>query len=151
MKKIIFVCHGNICRSPMAEFVFKNMVEKAGLSDCFEICSAATSTEEIGNPVHHGTRKKLAQFGISTAGKRAIQFTKNDYDKYDLIIVMDQANLRNLGYIIGSDTKGKVCKLLDFCGGGDIADPWWTGDFDKTYDDVERGCKALLSYLTERE
>ena len=148
MTKIMFVCHGNICRSPMAEFVFKDMVKKAGMEDIFYIASSATSTEEIGNPVHHGTRRKLSQQGISCDGKKAIQFTWRDYEEYDYIICMDSFNVRNLSRIIGSDTDGKVYKLLDFADGGDIADPWYTGDFDLTYDDILRGCRGLLKSLT---
>lgn len=148
MTKIMFVCHGNICRSPMAEFVFKDMVKKAGMEDIFHIASSATSTEEIGNPVHHGTRRKLSQQGISCDGKKAVQFTWRDYEEYDYIICMDSFNVRNLSRIIGSDTEGKVYKLLDFAGGGDIADPWYTGDFDLTYDDILRGCRGLLKKLS---
>ena len=148
MIKILFVCHGNICRSPMAEFVFKDMVKKAGMEDIFYIASSATSTEEIGNPVHHGTRRKLSQQGISCDGKKAVQFTWRDYEEYDYIICMDSFNVRNLSRIIGSDPDGKVYKLLDFAGGGDIADPWYTGDFDLTYDDILRGCRGLLKKLS---
>ena len=147
MIKILFVCHGNICRSPMAEFVMKDLVKKAGLSDEFYIASAATSTEEIGNGVHYGTRKKLAEFGISVDGKYAVQLKKSDYAKYDYIIGMDTWNIRNINRIIGNnDPDGKVAKLLDFTDrkGQDIADPWYTGNFDVTYDDVKEGCEALL-------
>ncbi len=147
MKRILFVCHGNICRSPMAEFVMKDLVQKAGLEDIY-ISSAATSTEEIGNPVHHGTRRKLAQFGISVDGKYAVQMTKADYDKYDYIIAMDGMNIRNIMRIIGDDPAGKVSKLLSFAGSeGDIADPWYTGNFDDTYDDVLQGCRGLLNKI----
>ena len=145
--KILFVCHGNICRSPMAEFVMKDLVKKNNLSDSFEIASAATSVEEIGNPVHRGTRRKLAEVGISCDGKFAVQMKKSDYDKYDFIIGMDSYNIRNIMRIIGDDSCGKVSLLLDYDGGGDIADPWYTGNFDETYDDVLRGCKALLSHI----
>ena len=146
MKKILFVCHGNICRSPMAEFVMKDLCKKEGI-DAF-IASAATSTEEIGNPVHYGTRRKLSEYGISTEGKYAIQLTKSDYGKYDYIIGMDTANIRNILRIFGSDPDYKVHKLLSFAGeGGDIADPWYTGNFNETYDDVLRGCKALLEEI----
>ncbi|MGN0203762.1 MAG: low molecular weight protein-tyrosine-phosphatase, partial [Coprococcus sp.] len=142
-------CHGNICRSPMAEFVFKDMVRKAYLSDKFEIASAATSTEEIGNPVHPGTRRKLAQYGISVSGKYARQMTKGDYAHYDYLIGMDKWNIRNIMRIIGSDPEKKVYTLLSFAGRNDeIADPWYTGNFDETYDDVYEGCQALLKYLT---
>ena len=148
MIKIMFICHGNICRSPMAEFVLKDMVKKRGLEDKFVITSCATSTEEIGNPVHHGTRNKLAEFGISVKGKVAVQLTKSDYDKYDYLIAMDANNIRNIFRIIGSDPQNKVCKLLEFADStSDIADPWWTGDFDETYDDILKGCNALLEKL----
>ena len=148
MIKIVFICHGNICRSPMAEFVLKDMVKKHGVAHDFFIESRATSTEEIGNGVHHGTTRKLAQYGISTAGKTAIQLRKSDYEKYDYLICMDSWNVRNTMRIIGSDKDGKVTKLLSFAGeGGDIADPWYTGNFDETYDDVLRGCEGLLREL----
>ena len=147
MIKIMFVCHGNICRSPMAEFVLKDMVKKLGAEDKFYIRSSATSREEIGNPVHHGTRKILNEHGISADGKYAIQFTKQDYKEYDYILLMDSFNVCNLNRIIGSDSLGKVKKLLDFAGGGDIADPWYTGNFDDTYRDVVAGCKGLLKHL----
>lgn len=149
MIKILFICHGNICRSPMAEFVMKDLVEKCGKSDDFLIESRATSTEEIGNPVHQGTRRKLAEHGISCSGKRAVQLRKSDYEKYDLLICMDDWNVRNTLRIIVSDPQNKVRKLLSFAGeSGDIADPWYTGNFDETYDDVLRGCTALLEKLT---
>ena len=148
MIKIVFICHGNICRSPMAEFVLKDMVKKCGVAHDFFIESRATSTEEIGNGVHHGTTRKLAQYGISTAGKTAIQLRKSDYEKYDYLICMDSWNVRNTMRIIGSDKDSKVTKLLSFAGeGGDIADPWYTGNFDDTYDDVLRGCEGLLREL----
>lgn len=148
MYRIVFVCHGNICRSPMAEFVLKDMVKRLGISDEFFIESRATSTEEIGNGVHRGTRQKLAQFGISTAGKTAIQLRKSDYEKYDYLICMDSANVLNTFRIIGADDEAKVYKLLSFAGEkGDIADPWYTGNFDETYDDVLRGCKGFLKQL----
>jgi protein-tyrosine phosphatase len=148
MIKVLFVCHGNICRSPMAEFVFKDLVKKKGIDDRFMIASAATSTEEIGNPVHPGTRKILSTYGISTEGKRAIQIKKADYQEYDYIIAMDQRNIINMGRIIGQDPMNKVRRLLDFTSmSGDIADPWYTGDFDQTYQDVYRGCEALLKEI----
>ena len=142
MIKIMFVCHGNICRSPMAEFIMKDLAKDS--STDFYIASSATSREEIGNGVHYGTKKKLAEFGISCEGKHAVQLTRADYDKYDYIVAMDTMNIRNIFRIIGNDPQKKVYKLLDFCGGGDVADPWYTGDFDATYRDVLRGCKALL-------
>ena len=145
---ILFVCHGNICRSPMAEFVLKDMVNKKGISDKFFIASAATSTEEIGNSVHYGTRNKLAKYGISTSGKVAVQITKSDYDKYDYIIGMDSYNIRNIERITGGDRDGKIKKLLEFAGiDRDVADPWYTGDFDTTYDDIVCGCTALLDMI----
>ena len=151
MIKIMFVCHGNICRSPMAEFVMRDIVKKADLSDKIHIASSATSREEIGNPVHHGTRKKLAEYGLSVDGKTARQITKEDYNNYDYIIVMDSYNLHNLQRIIGSDTKNKVYILLDFADGGDIADPWYTGNFDRTYDDILKGCKGLFAKITTED
>ncbi len=148
MKKILFVCHGNICRSPMAEFVFKDILKKNGMENDVFVASAATSFEEIGNGVHQGTRKKLESVGISTKGKRAVHMEKSDYAEYDMIIGMDSLNIRNIMRIIGDDPQRKVCKLLSFAGdGGDIADPWYTGNFDETYDDVMRGCEGLLEYL----
>ena len=148
--KILFVCHGNICRSPMAEFVMKDMVKKAGLEKEIYIASAATSTEEIGNSVHHGTRKKLAEVGISVAGKTAVQLKKSDYDTYDFIIAMEAYNVRNIMRIIGKDNENKVSLLLDFTNQSrDIADPWYTGNFDITYNDDYEGCQALLQYLKE--
>ena len=150
MTKIMFVCHGNICRSPMAQFVMQDMVDKAGLHDEFYISSAATSTEEIGNPVHPGTRRKLNENGISCEGKRAVQIKAADYERYDYIIVMDSLNMRNLRRIIKNDDKQKIHKLLDFTpGGGDIADPWYTGNFDVTYRDIVRGCRGLLEHIME--
>ncbi len=150
MIKILFVCHGNICRSPMAEFVMKDMVQKRGIAQHFEIASAATSTEEIGNPVHYGTRNKLAKVGISTAGKYARQMTKRDYGYYDYLIGMDTWNIRNMNRICGSDPQGKIVKLLDLTARpGDVADPWYTGDFEATYRDVVEGCEALLVHLAE--
>ena len=148
MRKILFVCHGNICRSPMAEYIMKDLMKKAGLEDQFQIASAATSREEIGNGVHPGTRRKLAEFGISTAGKRAVQLTAADYNKYDLLLGMDGANLRNMRRMLGGDPEGKVRLLLDFTNRpGEIADPWYTGNFDQTYIDVRDGCAALLTRL----
>lgn len=147
MYKIMFVCHGNICRSPMAEFVLRDMVKKRGISEHFLIASSATSREEIGNGVHRGTKKKLAEHHISTDGKYAVQFTKEDYKTFDYIIVMDSYNIINLMHIIGEDTEKKVYKLLDFSTGGDISDPWYTGNFDDTYRDVVSGCEGLLRHL----
>lgn len=149
MHKILFICHGNICRSPMAEFLLKDIVNKRGLADAFEIASAATSREEIGNPVHYGTRNKLAKFGISVAGKHAVQVTKRDYEHYDLLLVMDSNNIRNLRRVIGENTQNKVHLLLDYTErkGESIADPWYTGDFDVTYNDIMEGLAGLLEEL----
>lgn len=145
MIKVLFVCHGNICRSPMAEFVMKDLVKKQGLQDEFYIASAATSREEIGNPVHYGTKNKLQTYGISVDGKYAIQLTKKDYETYDYIIGMEQRNIINIFRIIGEDRKANVCRLLDYSDRPrDIADPWYTGDFDRTYEDVLEGCQAFL-------
>lgn len=148
MIKILFVCHGNICRSPMAEFVFQNKIEKMGLEDSFLIASAATSTEEIGNPVHYGTKNKLKEHGISVDGKRAVQLRRDDYEKYDYLIGMDQRNIMNMHRIIGHDSEKKISRLLDFTSDKrDIADPWYTGDFDQTYGEICEGCDALLQFI----
>ena len=148
MIKILFLCHGNICRSPMAEFVMKDLVKKAGVEGSFEIASAAVSTEEIGNSVYPPARRKMAEHGINCAGKRARQVTRADYGYYDHLICMDRSNLRWLDRIIGSDPEGKVSLLLDHAGiHRDVADPWYTGDFDATWDDVMTGCTALLEQL----
>ncbi len=146
MIKIMFVCHGNICRSTMAEFVFKDMVKKENLSDKFLIQSAATSSEEIGNHIHHGTRKKLREKGIPYDEKKtAVKLQKSDYDKFDYLIGMDSMNIVNMKRILGSDPKNKIFKLLEFSGKErDIADPWYTGNFDITYDDILEGLSALL-------
>ncbi len=150
MTKILFVCLGNICRSPMAEFVFRDMVQKQGLGDRFSVASAATSTEELGNPVHPGTQRRLAREGISTRGKTAVQLTRRDYQRYAYLIGMEQRNLSGMLRILGSDPAGKVHRLLDFTDRPrDIADPWYTGDFDRTYDDVVEGCRGLLAHLLE--
>lgn len=150
MIKILFVCHGNICRSPMAEYVMKYKVQKRGLSDCFFIDSAATSTEEIGNGVHRGTRKKLREMNIPCGDHRARQMKRTDYETYDYLIGMDTWNIRNMQRIVGRDEDKKIWRLLDFGKAPrDIADPWYTGNFDETYEDVEEGCEALLAYLIE--
>ena len=148
MKKLLFVCHGNICRSPMAEFVMKALVQEQGLSYCYEIASAATSTEEIGNPVYPPARRMLAAHGISCAGKTARQMTKQDYAYYDLLIGMDHANLRNMRRICGGDPDGKLHLLLDYTNRpGEVADPWYTDDFQATWEDVTEGCQGLLKAL----
>ena len=148
MTKILFICHGNICRSPMAELVFKDIIKKAGLSHKFCVASAATSYEEIGNPVHPGTARILDRLGISYRGKRAVHLEKTDYVKYDYLICMDGANVRNTLRITGGDPDNKVRKLLEFAHSDrDVADPWYTGNFEKTYDDVLAGCTGLLEYI----
>lgn len=151
----MFVCHGNICRSPMAEFVFKKMVNEKGLSDSFLISSSATSTEEIwngvGNPVYPPAERELARHGLSCNGKRAVQLKSTDYEKYDYFIGMDGANIRNMNIILQGDKDNKVFKLMDFTQSkGDVADPWYTGDFQKTYSDVYLGCSCLLDYILNR-
>ncbi len=148
MINVLFVCLGNICRSPMAEFVFRDMVKKRGLADQFHIASAATSSEELGNPVHHGTTDKLKEYGISTKGKYAVQLKRRDYQAYDYILGMEYRNIRGIHRIIGSDPERKVSRLLDYTGQPrDIADPWYTGNFDRTYDDIVEGCEGFLDYL----
>ena len=152
MIKILFICHGNICRSPMAEFVMKDLVRSEGLGDRFDIASAATSTEELGRPVYPPARKIMAEHGISCAGKTARQIAKSDYDAYDYLIGMDESNVRNMRRMLGGDPDGKIFKLLSFCGeNGDVADPWYTGDFEATWRDVSRGCAALLEEITGRK
>ena len=151
MKKILFICHGNICRSPMAEFMMKKLVSEAGLNEQFEIASAATSTEEIGNPVYPPARCKLAEHGIGCEGKTARQMTWRDYAYYDYVIAMDRNNLRNLKRMFGEDTEHKISLLMDYTHRpGDDADPWYTGDFEATWKDVLEGCKGLLAYLETR-
>lgn len=150
MHRILFVCHGNICRSTMAEYVMKHLVKEAGRADEFFIDSAATSAEEIGNSVHYGTRRKLAQVGIYCGDHRARQVTWGDYQKFDLLIGMDDANLRNLRRMLKNDPDGKISLLLDYTDRpGAIADPWYTGNFEDTYRDVLEGCQGLLKQLTE--
>ena len=152
MKRILFVCHGNICRSPMAEFVMKDLAARAGLSEEFEIASAATSSEEVGNPVYPPARRKLQEHGIYPTGKTARQLRREDYARYDCLVGMDGANLRNMRRICGGDPEGKIHLLLDFTGrGGDVADPWYTGDFEATWRDVSEGCAALLDQLIKKE
>ena len=148
MIKILFVCHGNICRSPMAEFVMKELVNKKSMADQFEIASAATSTEEIGNPIYPQAKRKLKEHGISCEGKTARQMTKEDYAYYDYIIAMDRLNLRNMTRFVGNDPDNKVSLLMDFTNHpGDVADPWYTGDFEATWNDVNEGCIGILKKL----
>lgn len=152
MTKIMFVCHGNICRSPMAEFVLKDLLKKKNLQDKYLVQSSATSTEEIwgdiGNPVYPPAREELKKHGIDCSGKHAVQVTRDDYQKYDLLVVMDSNNVRNLTRIIGSDPEGKVHKLLSFAGrSDDVSDPWYTRDFATCYNDIFEGCEALLKKL----
>lgn len=151
MIKVLFLCHGNICRSTMAQFVFQDMINKQGLTDQFYINSAATSREEIGAPPHHGTVHKLNREGIPVLPHRAVQMTGKDYDKYDYLIGMDSMNIRNMMRILPGDPEGKVCRLLDFTDQpGDIADPWYTGNFDLTFDNIKKGCEALLEDCWQR-
>ena len=146
--RILFVCHGNICRSPMAEFVMKDLVRKADLAESFHIESAATSTEEIGNEVYPPARRKLAEHGITCQGKTARQMTRHDYDRFDLLIGMDKWNIRNMTRICGDDPDGKIHMLMDYTNRpGEVADPWYTGNFDATWRDVLEGCEALLDDL----
>ena len=152
MIKIMFVCWGNICRSPMAEFVLKDMTKKQNISHLLHIESSATSTEEIwngvGNPVYPPAKKELAKHGISCEGKRAVQLKKEDYGKYDLLIGMDNTNIRYMHRILGGDPEGKIKLFLEYAGmSRDVADPWYTGKFEVTYNDVVTGCEALLDYL----
>ncbi|MCM1044464.1 MAG: low molecular weight phosphotyrosine protein phosphatase [Candidatus Gastranaerophilales bacterium] len=151
MIKILFVCHGNICRSTMAQSVMAHLVNTQNLSARFQISSAATSREEIGNPPHHGTVDKLRREGIPVIPHRAVQMTRADYDQYDYLIGMDSANIRNMTRIAGGDPQGKIYKLGFFAGQrDDIADPWYTGNFEDTYRDVLAGCEGLLAYCIEK-
>ena len=151
MTRILFVCLGNICRSPMAEFIFKDLAAKAGRGAEFEAASAGTSSEEYGNPVYPPARRKLAEHGIACAGKTARQLTRADYDRYDLLIGMESRHLSAMRRICGGDPAGKMHRLLDYTDRpADIADPWYTGDFDAAWNDIESGCRALLGQLTAR-
>lgn len=155
MIKIMFVCHGNICRSPMAEFILKDMAEKAGKADAFVIASSATSTEEIwngvGNPVYPPAAAELAKHGIFCEGKRAVQLQKSDYENYDLFIGMDNANIRNMHRILGGDPAGKIRKLMDHTArGGEVADPWYSDRFDIAYRDICEGCRGLMDVIGKR-
>ena len=148
MIKVLFICHGNICRSPMGEFILKKMVKEKGLADKFEIASAATSTEEIGNPVYPPAKRKLKEHGIDCSGKYAVQLKRSDYDRYDYFLCMDNRNIQNTLRIFGSDPEEKVSLLLSYCGERrEVADPWYTDDFDTSYDDIWRGCSAFLEKL----
>ena len=148
MTRVLFVCHGNICRSPMAEFVMKDMVEKAGLSKEIRVASVASTTEEIGNPVYPPARRKLAEHGIGCEGKTARQLCLPDYERFDLIIGMDRENLEDMRRICLGDPEGKIHLLMDYTDRpGDVADPWYTRDFETTWRDVEEGCRALLAWL----
>ena len=146
--RVMFVCHGNICRSPMAEFIFKDLIKKRGVADRFVVASCATSSEELGNPVYPPARRELASHGLDCSGKYAVQLKKSDYDAWDLFILMDDNNVRNMLRTIGSDPQGKMHKLLDYTSrGGNVADPWYYGNFDVTYADILEGCTALLDSL----
>lgn len=147
---IMFICHGNICRSPMAEFVMKDLVKKAGLEDEFVIASSAVSAEELGNHVYPPAQKVLEEHGISVGDKHAELLTRRDYDIYDLLIAMDTSNLRNIDRIIRSDPEGKVHLLMSYAGkSASVADPWYTGDFETAYNDIREGCEGLLRSLTQ--
>lgn len=154
MKRIMFVCHGNICRSPMAEFIFRKMVSESKCKESFFVASSATSTEEIwgnvGNPVYPPAKAELLKHGITCEGKRAVQLKKSDYDKYDIFVAMDGMNVRNIMRIFGKDPENKVCKLMDFTDRkGDVADPWYSDRFDVAYNDIYAGCKGLFDYFTK--
>ena len=141
--KIMFVCHGNICRSPMAELIARKMIKEQGMSDKISVLSSATSTEEIGNPVYPPAKRELAKHGISSDGKYAVQVKRSDYEKYDMFVCMDSNNLRNIMRIFGSDPENKVSKLLP----RDVSDPWWTGDFETAYNDIYEGCEQLINKI----
>lgn len=152
MTKILFVCHGNICRSPMAEFIMKDLVEKAGLSGHFHIESAATNTEELGNPVYPPARRKLAEHGIGCAGKTARLLRRSDYADWDLLVGMDRANRRNMERICGGDPDGKIRLMMEFAGrpSDEVRDPWYTGDFEAAWQDILAGCQGLLAAFRRR-
>ena len=148
MIRVMFVCHGNICRSPMAEFIMKKLVSDSGLSDSISISSSAVSAEELGNAIYPPARAELAKHGIGCGGKTAVQLRKSDYEKYDYFIGMDTSNIRNMNRIFGSDRDGKIYKLLTFAGrGDDVSDPWYSRDFSTAYNDIEEGCKGLIRHL----
>ena len=149
MKKtaVLFVCLGNICRSPMAEFVFRDLAEKRGVADRFVIASAATSNWELGNPPHHGTQQMLREHGISCAGKRAVKLKQSDYDAYDLILGMDNENIHDMKRLFGGDPEGKIHLLKEYSTGGEVDDPWYSGDFQTTWNDISEACQNLLESL----
>lgn len=148
MYRIMFVCHGNICRSPMAEFIFKDIIKRENKEKEYLVQSSATSNEEIGSPVHRGTKRKLAEYGISCDGKYAVRLKESDYNHYDMFVGMDSYNVINMLRIFGKDKNKKIHTMLEFTGSDrDVADPWYTGDFDKTYEDIKAGCEALFAYL----
>lgn len=150
MIRIMFVCHGNICRSPMTEFVMKKLVSERGLSDKISVASSATSTEEIGNDIHPGTRRTLDKYGVKYTHREAVQLTRRDYERYDLFIGMDSANVRNMHLIFGSDPDSKIIRLLDLTDEKrDVADPWYTGNFEATWQDINKGCEALIEHITK--
>ena len=151
MIKIMFVCHGNICRSPMAEFLLRDMLKKRGLDGKITVASSATSTEEIGNDIHYGTRRILDKYSIPYTRREAVQLTRSDYGKYDFFVGMDSANIRNMHRIFGSDPEEKIIRLLDLTDAKrDVADPWYTGNFEATYRDVTEGCDALINYVINK-
>ena len=148
--KVMFVCHGNICRSPMAEFIFKNMIEKEGVSNRFEVVSSAVSFEEIGNPVYPPAREQLARHGISCAGKYAVHFEYEDYLANDYILVMDGSNMRNILRITKGENDGRIKLLMSYTGReASVSDPWYSGDFETAYNDILEGCSALLKYIKQ--
>ena len=154
MIKILFICHGNICRSPMAEFIFKDLAEKRGVMDRFYVSSSATSSEEIfngrGSPVYPPAKAQLNRHGIDCGGKRAVQLKSEDYSNYDMFIGMDEYNIRNMRRILKGDAEGKIYKLMDFTSrGGDVADPWYSGAFKEAFDDIKEGCEALMNHLID--